>query len=522
MNQTAPVAKFNLWNEPWISCVQTNGQTIKLSIDEVLRQAHNYQAVYEQSPLAVVGIHRLLVAILQAVIGPRLKSDLRTLWRSGCFPEQSIEEFGYQFSERFDLFSQDMPFMQSADLPLIPVKGDNSKTVAYLAAETSPSSGNGHYRHTLIQGDYFCPSCTAGSLLTIPPFISMGGRGYRPSINGIPPLYVLPMGRNLFESLALSLILPDESYWPKAASKGNDLPWWLHPVEIKKGAEVIEVGYLQSLTFPARQIRLHPLHLDGLCTRCGSPTKMGVQTMIFEMGESRARDSAYWVDPFVPYRIPDEGKSGSPYAIRPDKGRVLWREYSGLFLSPAKEGRKRVHRPAILSRIAEEFDEFDLQFRCTGVLMDQAKVLEWVDARFQVPLSLMKDPAAPYLVQDAVWFSEECAVIIGDQFRFAVNSSRKGNRFKTLKDLMLADFWGELSGSFQEFVSSLIDPISRTSSREEWSKAVLRVAKQVFEGAIAQIGDDAESLREQEEAKQMCRILLAKKQQKYLHKGVKP
>lgn len=521
MTQTDQIAIFNLWTEPWISLVRLDGQIEKLGLEQALLRSQNYREIYEISPLAVVGIHRLLIAILQEALNPRSASDLRSTWRESCFPQQVIEGFGRQYAGRFDLFSQETPFLQSADLPLTTFKGDDAKTVAYLASETSPSSGNGHYRHSLPQGDCFCPPCAAASLLTIPPFISIGGRSYRPSINGIPPLYILPVGRNLFESLALSLIYPETPYWPKAAAIDHDLPWWRHPPEIRKSTEVIEVGYLQSLTFPARRVRLHPVQGDGHCTRCGNPLQLGVKTMIFEMGESRKKDAALWVDPFVAYHIPDSGKPGSPNPVRPNKGKILWREYSGLFLSPTHEGRNRIHRPPILSRIAEEFDEFDLQFRCTGVLMDQAKVFEWVDARFQVPISLMKDPAVPYLVQEAVQFSQDCASIIASQFRFSVNRDPRSKRFFSLKDQMEADYWGDLSGSFQEFVLSLIDRPVRSAAREVWSQAVLLAAQGNFEEAIDRIGDEAESLREQAEGKQKCRIQLARKQKKYLEKGVK-
>ena len=286
MTQSNPEPTFNLWSEAWITMERSDGPPIRAGIEKTLLEAHRFTAVYNLSPLVVVGIHRLLVAILQASINPQKNSDLRNLWRAGEFPAEQIRDFGQKYAARFDLFSEDKPFMQSGDLPLAPVKGDKPKPVAYLTAETSPLTAIDHYRHGYEGREYFCPSCLAAGLVTIPPFTGIGGRGYKTSINGKPPLYVLPVGRNLFESLTLSLLLSTENYWPSAASRRQDLPWWEHPTAVERSKEVIEVGYLHSLTFPARQVRLHPVKLGAVCTRCGQPSAWGARTMLFEMGES--------------------------------------------------------------------------------------------------------------------------------------------------------------------------------------------------------------------------------------------
>jgi len=515
--------KFNLWSETWINLERSSGPPVLVSIEQALLEAHCFIAICNPSPLVVVGIHRLLVAIMQASLDPQKEADLRRVWQNGCFPVESIKAFGEIYSNRFDLFSTEMPFLQSGDLPLCPEKGDNSKTVAYLAAETSPASALDHYRHPFTSGEYFCPTCAASTLLTIPPFVSIGGRGYRPSINGIPPLYVLPVGNNLFQSLILSLLWPKETYWPNAASRQNDWPWWKHSPTIERGKEVIEVGYLHSLTFPARQIRLHPVKKNSLCTRCGQVSEWGVSTMIFEMGESRPKDSSPWMDPFVAYRLPDEGKTGNPFAIRPDSNKALWREFSGLFLSPGRDAKKRVQRPSILSHIAEQEygeDQPEIHFRCIGVRMDQAKVLEWVDASFKVPAKVMNDIDVTYKVKQATQFADDCGGVMAGAFRSAVNTSRLGDRHKRLKDQMLRQYWATLANPFRYFILSLVEPENRSMAIEQWANTVARQAQAAFNANITQIGEDAASLRQQTQGMQDCHSKLEKKVKKYLEQGV--
>ena len=522
MTQSNPEPTFNLWSEAWLMLERSDGPPVRAGIEQALLDAHYYTAIYNLSPLVVAGIHRLLVAILQTSINPQTKSDLRNLWRAGQFPTGRIKDFGQKYAERYDLFSEDKPFIQSGDLPLAPVKGDNTKIVAYLAAETSPLTAIDHYRHGYEGREYFCPSCLAAGLVTIPPFTGIGGRGYKTSINGKPPLYVLPVGRNLFESLALSLLLPKENYWPRAASLKQDLPWWEHPPVVERNKEVIEVGYLHSLTFPARQVRLHPVKLDALCTRCGQSSEWGAQTMTFEMGECRPKDSAPWSDPFVAYRLPDEGRTGNPWAVLPDCNKAMWREFAGLFLYPPERGKRRVHRPAILDRIAEEYGEEvpEYRFRCIGVQASRAKVLEWMDASFGVPTSLMNDEGITYLVRDATQFAEGCADVIAGVFRSSVNSSRRGDRNKVLKTQMLSQYWRALANPFRGYILSLVEKENRPNARKQWAADVNQRAQATFEGAISQVGDDAVSLRMQEEGKQTCRIRLANRRKKYLEEGV--
>ena len=242
--------------------------------------------------------------------------------------------------------------------------------------------------------------------------------------------------------------------------------------------------------------------------------------MSFEMGEFRPKDSAPWSDPFVAYRLPDEGRDGNPYPVLPNSGKALWREYAGLFLFPPRDGKRRIHRPAILNRIAEEYgDELpECRFRCIGMQMSQAKVLEWMDASFGVPASLMNDESTSHLVREAIQLAEGCANIISGVFRSSANTSRLGDRHKVLKEKMLNQYWKDLAASFRDFILSLAEKEkeNRSQARDHWAVTVTQQAQTAFDKAIMLVGDDAVSLRQQEEGKQNCRFGLAKKRKKYL------
>lgn len=108
---------FNLWTEPWITLERLDGALEQRGIEYTLLNAQDYRGFYEQSPLAVVGIHRLLAGILQDALKPEEFPRLRALWKEPEFPAEDIRNFGLQYAHRFDLFSEDSPFFQSSDVP---------------------------------------------------------------------------------------------------------------------------------------------------------------------------------------------------------------------------------------------------------------------------------------------------------------------------------------------------------------------------------------------------------------------
>lgn len=512
--------RFNLWDEPWITLERPSGETERLGIAATLLRAGEFTGIYDPSPLVVASIHRLLTAIAQSICNPQRRPDLRRLWQSRCFPIDGIQTFGAQFASRFDIFSLAAPFLQSGDLPIQSTKADASKlkSVSQLTVETSRSTALDHYRHGRIFDEQFCPICAARGLVTIPAFTSSGGRGLKPSINGVPPIYVLPGGASLFESLAASVLLPD--YLPGARTAKHDLAWWTHST-IVQAQEVHEVGYLHSLTFPARRMRLHPQRIEGRCTRCGEAMSWGVRTMIFEMGESRAKETAFWQDPFVAYRQAEKG----PTPIRPQEGKALWREFAGLFLVYPKNTKAQVTwRPRVLDQTADSEDMTGSEaashlFRCVGLRTDnKAKVFEWLDAGFDVPRAIVRDDDASQHIRNALAFADECEGEIARIFRKHFGGkSQKGERHRRLKEQMRAEFWSVLAAPFRDYVLDLgqASVAERLPISGAWADTVIATGRTAFRQAAEAVGDDAASLRQRVQGQESCNHTLNIKRKKF-------
>lgn len=525
MEQPTVTATFNLWSVPWITLERIDGGTEEVSLEQALLRAAEFTAIFDTSPLVVVGIHRLLTAIVQFMIDPQYEDEIADLWRVGGFPIEKIKEFGQQYSHRFDLFSAEEPFMQSADIALHVPK--RSKSANQYITELIPELPAGdfvtHYRHGHQAEHPVCPACAAKNLLLMPAFATPGGRGYSTGVNGIPPVYIMPVGTNLFASLVASLIVPD--YQPPIRYKGKDEVWWVRPSNSVAATKLQQVGYLQSLLLPTRRIRLHLPVTQAMCVRCNQFTAMAVTQVTYGAGESKQETNELWLDPFVAYKKTSAKGSGKPSAVRVNPGKAIWREFSTLFLN---DPGRNTPPPSLVKQLAELFnhgldiDITSFPFRCIGMRSDQAKIFEWIDASFNIPLPVLLNPEMGMIIRHSLAFSEVCADIIAAVFKSsygirsrADGSKSKQERFKRVKQGMIQEYWTLLAEPFQVMVSELATTVDSGLTANKWLDTVVGNGMIAFKNASHDLGDDGKTLRLRVQAEVNCkrRLVRAKAKQ---------
>lgn len=500
---------FNLWTEPWITIERHDGSLEEISVKLALETADSYRTVYDPSPLVVFSIHRWLVAILQAIIQPQSSRDLKAVWRNG-FPltgEKSIQAFGERYRARFDLFSTDVPFLQSADMPIYEPKKANRKSVGYLFHDDPPGTVANFFNHQLTDSLIYCAKCTAKGLVTVPAYSLSGGSGNRPSINtlkGIAPLYLLPGGKTYFQSLTASLTRPN--YQPDVADHTTDTPWWQRNSIVKKGQKITKMGYLYSLTMPTRRVRLHPESMRRPCSRCGQQTDWGCATMHFQMGEWYPKDTEYpfWRDPFVAYRKPKPKKDGSvqhPTPIVSITGRAVWREFAGLFL-PDETGGNYL-RPRLLAQLHEELEDvlpYDDTYpmRVIGFQTDNMKVAYWEEHGFLVPPRIFNDLVVADKVEKAIEFAIKSESYLKSAFKdwlsgkTALRDAKLIKGTKPIKEAipvkgseqerrrMLDTYWQRLGDQFRQFILHFDADADVEQLFSEWVQTVINIGINCF------------------------------------------
>jgi CRISPR system Cascade subunit CasA len=487
---------YNLWTEPWITTTDREGRLVSLGIRDCLVRAHELRSFYDPSPLVIASLQRLLAAVAQAIVAPEAVADVADLIEQGHFDVDRIDRFGSRYGQRFDLFSETEPFMQTADIGTTPKKGEKTKTVGYLFFEEPTGTNINHFRHGYDDDYQFSPATAARGLITLSAFATTGGAGIKPSINGVPPLYVLPAGETLFETLALSVIAPE--YQPRIRSE-RDKPAWARDGVTERGKEVLQVGYIESLTFPARRVRLFPERRGGYCSRSGEWCEVLVREMVFEMGFARPKDAETWFDPFAAYKMQ---KDKPPIPVRPSEGKALWREYGNLFQTHVKyssDADRGVAAPLVVLQLAEMTGKRHYRFRCIGMRTDmKAKIFEWVDDTLDVPSGILADEDAQLDVQKAVQLAEGW----GSDLWYVHNQVFGDGHelFKTNRVRMRANYWTALTGPFIQLVQGAADPAKREAEMDAWARSVFTTGQQVFSAALEEVGDRGANLRQRVQA----------------------
>ncbi len=377
---------FDLTQEGWIPCLMFDGSTDELSLADALIGAHTVREVVDPSPLVTVSLHRLMLAILHRVFGPRDTDEWAALWERGRFDEEMIHGYLTQWQHRFDLFDKARPFYQTAGM-----SEDMLKSVGNLAPELASGNNDTLFDHSMDDKPVAITAGRAASWLIAVHAYAIGGligtEGGRASTTSAPMVAgaaVMPTGSNLFESLMLNLIPYDPDNDQPMPCEG-DAPAWEQP-DPAAVQQRLPFGYLDYLTWQSRRIWLKPSVTEGI-----SP---GVSHII--ISQAREFPRGYFPrDPvMVHVRREKAPKGQDPWpAIRLREHRGVWRDSSALFQTIPD-----VHcRPAVLDTLAGHVldgiipPERAYTVSVCGLCSDKAKVHFWRHERMPVPLKYLTD-----------------------------------------------------------------------------------------------------------------------------------
>jgi CRISPR system Cascade subunit CasA len=498
---TAAPPRYDLLTEPWVPCVAPDGRPEAVGLLDALLRAHELREVRDASPLVTYGLYRLLLAVAQDLFAPRGKAEWLALFRRGRFDQQPLRRFRDEYADRFDLFHPTRPFYQSSDIRLgqhEEARGEQKAvTVGTLRPEIPTGTFKNHFHHAYDGGHAYCPACAARSLVVLPPFAWAQGKGYVNSINGSPPVYVWLAGRNLFETLCWNLVLPHHR--PKAAAE-SDRPWWRGDGLVRKAQIKHTVGYLESLTWQPRHVRLIP-DLSGSCTFCGEGSPTLVRGIVWAGGWTRPKDAAWWQDPFVAYTGPGERQ---PAAVRLKEDRPLWRDYAALCLPGSGAGS---HQPA---RITEQAADLEMRLgpdgapptlQCYALRNDNADVIEWRRDGLPFSARVASDPGRAAAVTGALGQAGEADTLLKNHIKKLYPREGKGNRkaFGALIRQARDGYWSALAEPFRRLVVALdaedLEEPGRDALAGGWLEAVRRAARSSFDAVADALDADAESLK---------------------------
>lgn len=509
------MVSYNLLWEPWIPAIDNDGKPVKTGIMGLLKDAHQLREVSDPSPPVQFGIYRLLIAFTLDALAPKNVNELGRLLSKKAFDMNVLEAYARKWENRFDLFDLEHPFYQAAADPAL---DKTIEPVSRLMQHLPAGSNTTLFHHGSWDSNAYSFEQCARGLVTIPPFMTMGGAGKSPSINGAPPIYVLIRSKNLFETILLNVCVIS----PNVELTGDEPPAWRSDKVVKK-EKISQFSLLQGLTWQPRRVRLIPSE-GGTCTYTGECKDALVREIYFDPGFQASGD---WADPQVAYRIDDRGK----IPIRPYEDREVWRDIGPLALLQkddysGEKGKVHFERPAVvqqyvtLSQIGfiPRGRVIPLEVYCLRTDL-KAKLFEWSMEQLPMPSEVSTMKGAGLQVQNAI----DSAEIVGRNIKWAIKKAypRDGDGNKAALDTIiqsaLYSYWGKLRLQFKEwFMQELVrqangentDPEAPQKLLDQWKEIVRTQGEECVLRALDSLDANAGQLRRQVEARESYRNIV--------------
>lgn len=519
-NGGAMSASFNLFDQPWIPCIDEGGTLVELSLREVVTTAHNLREVQDASPLVTAGLHRLLLALLHRTFPLRNESDWLELWRGGSFDSNKAEEYLAANSAAFDLFDEERPFFQVAKFTV-----NALSPVSQLALEEVSGNNPILFDHRLDDTpDPVSPAAAARQLIATQNYLLGFGQSAKPEIDGVRvvshridtgdgPLArgatLLLYGNNLFETLMLNMVDPS---FRDPALKEDGLPVWERIEPDPPSEQRAPRGYLDLLTWPSRWIRLIPeTDQDGNTVVTHAYIAQGSRLPKVNLFDTMKR---YQKDAKVGF---------IPTSLRVDK--ALWRN-SAAWLEQVDRQKSRdvgsiapasVRQATHLLDDGHLDDDRTLDLRVFGYGTKPGKaaaVYFWRSESLAIPSVYLSDPATHVeRLRDCLMKAEQgCQDLTKALRSFAHRyfehqrgDGAKGNSAKSDKKVdnfvhqsgIERRYWPALEQPFNQLLHSL--PINPDPSREMWVASITSAMRTALDDVLRgmpQRGRDLEAIQQ--------------------------
>ena len=487
--------EFDVSIEPWMRVLGKDGHPDELGLRAALTQAHEIRALVDPMPTVEFGLYRLLVAFVLDIFQPQDLIDWGELWKTGEFDGERIARYFADNAGCFDLFDAAKPFLQSAGM-----ESEKSKPLAGLLPPMPSGTASNHFHHGDENDFGVAPKMAARLLATIAPWMTAGGAGLSPSINGAPPFYVLPMGDNLFQTLLLNTLVTKDL----SRAQGEEIPAWRDPAPVT-ATRAVAASLLGSLSWRPRRIQLVP-GTSGVCALSGEPVPVLVSEMKFAPGFGAGFE---WVDPNCAFRIGDQR-----LILRPREGREVWRDSGPLALLrekswQSKNGKVAFERPAVMTQLGELISDHvlpvdhELKLAVYAVRTDlKMKSFEWVRETLRLPFALVQGRRAAIEAQGALEDAEGVAFALRRAIKVAYPREGKGNdaAFATLIANTEKSFWRELRvpfDRFTEFLALAHQDAERDAERQRWRDGLGKVGWDAITFALDDMDGNAVALERQ-------------------------
>ena len=414
--------QYNVLTENWIPIETLDGKSKLVGMLEVLIHAHEIKCVKAASPLVTYGIQRTLIALLIDAFRPYDIDALAEIIGKGEFDDTTLNGYIKKCIEEgvsFDLFDENRPFMQTQIKEKL---NTEISLINKIFLEIPEGNNHTHFVHRMENEHKFTPAECAQALCTVPAFSTKYGRNNYFSINGIPPIYFLYAGRNLFETLSTSMITESEH---REIPLDSPPIVWRNFSTVEREGKVAKTSLLYGLTCQPRCIKLIPIEQDGC---------IFVKEMYYSKGWD-FKELPNWVDPHVVYIHDKRGD----YSLKAHEGKAVWRDLGSILSTNSS--------PRILNGIERKLDSVAEYVSLNTFCVIGKKSIRtvfvaesWFEESLNFDISIMKNESKAKIISDVLIKAEEVNKILCRVVRKSIRqlqgikgSDKEHSRFASLE-----------------------------------------------------------------------------------------
>jgi len=460
---------FNLLDKPWIPVLRRNGAPDRVGMRRVLAEAAEIRGVHAAGPLDTVALYRFLLAVLQWCKPGPSPRELGTVREAEGFPASWLKALK-EHRNRFALLGQKYGFYQD------PGASHRASRPATDLLQELPSGTNvAHFRHSRDARDGLCPACCALGVIRLSAFATHSAHppypGGKPSgINGGTPVYALPLGQTLLQTLLLN--------WPMP-TRNEDRPAWVSD----EALDADKIGCLAAFTWRPRRVWLERPKADAAterCAHCASEDRL-IHRVAFLPGWKRPFGKNSWPeDPHLLLHI-EEPKSAraktkaQPISLpRPsnplDWHARSWRRVYRALLQPFVTDLVKeplAQHTHLRNCVAKAHASHAVTVACFGPAANQALYQDAALLEWPVPVAGLTDKRAQEAIRELDWLN---GVHLPGVLRTALPRNA-GKRPEIRAALAAATVQAEnrLRQRFERFVEGLAS--SHPNAVDDWRKS---------------------------------------------------
>ena len=518
--------KYNLIEEGWIQCINSRGQPVELSLQQILIEAQDVRELCHPIPIVNASILILLETILiRALTKAGTHLDDYDEWlagyQAGAFNQQTVETYFSKWHDRFDLFDEEYPFLQSI------IEGENysgsaMKLLPHFSGGTGGNSATLFDHHTEQEGIQLSFAEAANGLLAAHQYGSGGrimGSDYFSEALPANGLSFFIEGNNLFETLYLNL-LPYPSMDCGIPCKTEDCPIWerTDPYEVcgrvsaDKGKTYQPLGLLDLLTWPGRKIQLIPAE-EGTVRKIKMHSGLKMNEQDF---------------PWYAY-------NAKGFYIKARENHAVWRDYAVLLqfrdITSSDADKSRAPRSMRwLYELNRAGYSLEHPFRISGLGMAKRKagdqkVFFYSKQRLPLPqeylsnIDLIAEIANQLDIAELVQGSLYGAMMAFAETMLSFDIDQNGRKPDPKDKQKLAEhlgaermYWGALENAFSTFVTNL--PLDEVETIKQWKESIRVEARRAFTQSIRLAGESVQVLKAETAARRVLESVFFSKKYK--------